>query len=133
MYKAHRIIAFALVFLCIMLTPMLMNLGTSTTPPSPSLDTPRINSMTHPQCIEPAEYMRVEHMNVLDDWRTAVVRLGSTEYTNSAGQVFLMSMEDSCLGCHSNRAAFCDTCYTYVAVSPDCWSCHNDGEGAVGK
>jgi hypothetical protein len=36
-----------------------------------------------------------------------------------------MSLSQGCLGCHSNKEQFCDTCHNYAGVKPNCWSCHN--------
>jgi hypothetical protein len=35
-----------------------------------------------------------------------------------------MSLQNSCMKCHSNKKEFCDKCHNYVAVKPYCWSCH---------
>jgi len=133
MYKGYRIIAFLVVFLCIMLIPVVLNLGNTTEAPTPSLDTPEINRMAIPQCVESTELMRAEHMQLLDHWRTENVRFGGVEYTNTNGLVFEASLENTCISCHSNRTEFCDTCHNYVAVEPECWNCHIGGDGLVGS
>jgi nitrate/TMAO reductase-like tetraheme cytochrome c subunit len=35
-----------------------------------------------------------------------------------------MSLSQTCLGCHSNKEKFCDSCHTYSGVKPNCWNCH---------
>jgi cytochrome c oxidase subunit 2 len=35
-----------------------------------------------------------------------------------------MSLQNTCMHCHSNKQKFCDECHTYVAVKPYCWDCH---------
>ena len=125
MYKAHRIVIFLVVFIGIIATPLIMNSGRASEVPSPSLDTPVINSLDSSSCVEDVEFMRAQHMSMLNEWRTDAVRSGITEYTNSRGQIFEVSLENGCLNCHSNRVEFCDTCHTYAAVDPDCWNCHD--------
>ena len=136
MYKGHRIIIFLVVFLCIVMTPLLMSQGRAAPAPTPSLDTPAITGLAaiegQASCVEPAEYMRAEHMQLLNTWRTDSVRFGATIYTSSTGVAYEISLKDSCLHCHSNRTQFCDSCHTYAAVDLNCWNCHLTGEEAVG-
>jgi len=137
MYKGHRIIIFLVVFLCLMLTPMVLNIGNAAEAPEPSIDTPEINGLAsiegQVQCVESTEFMRAEHMQLLNSWRTENVRNGGVEYTSMQGRVYEASLENTCLGCHSNRTEFCDTCHDYVAVEPECWNCHIGGESLVGQ
>jgi len=81
------------------------------------------------RCVEDGPTMRARHAGLLNEWRDAVVREGRTTYVSKAyGQRCQMSLTRTCLGCHTNRAAFCDQCHTYAGVRPslNCWSCHND-------
>jgi len=64
-------------------------------------------------------------MELIDSWREAVVRGGQRYYVTSSGKNVSMSLSQSCLGCHSNKEQFCDTCHSYAGVKPNCWSCHN--------
>jgi hypothetical protein len=68
--------------------------------------------------------MRAEHMQILDLWREVVVRGGQRTYTNPKGKEFVMSLSNTCLDCHSNKADFCDKCHNYASVRPYCWDCH---------
>ena len=80
-------------------------------------------------CVEPKEYMKAYHMQVLDVWRDEVVRKGNRIYTNTQGKQYNMSLstgEESCLGCHTEKAEFCDKCHNYASVQPYCWDCHID-------
>lgn len=87
------------------------------------------------QCIEPTQYMRDKHMDLLNDWKESVVRQGARTYVASDGQEYNMSLTGTCLVvCHSNKAEFCDECHSYVGtkyvrLTPDCWDCHNLPEG----
>ena len=76
------------------------------------------------QCVRATDYMTTEHMQLLDQWRHEVVRNGKREYINEQGKAFEMSLSNTCLDCHSNKAQFCDQCHNYASVRPYCWDCH---------
>ena len=78
------------------------------------------------KCVMPTEYMTAEHMQLLDLWRHSVVRNASREFVNPQGKTFNMSLSNTCLDCHSNKAEFCDRCHNYASVRPYCWDCHID-------
>jgi hypothetical protein len=78
------------------------------------------------ECVRSTEYMTAEHMKLLDIWRHAVVRNAERIYVNSKGKEFTMSLSNTCLDCHSNKAEFCDRCHDYASVRPYCWDCHID-------
>lgn len=75
-------------------------------------------------CVESKDYMRSYHMDLLNQWRDAVVRDGQRIYLSSNGQKFEMSLSGTCMQCHVSKASFCDQCHNYVGVSPYCWDCH---------
>ncbi len=77
------------------------------------------------QCVESKEYMREYHMQLLKEWRDSVVRDGVRTYMASNGKEYDISLTDTCLKCHSNKADFCDKCHGYAGVSPNCYNCHN--------
>ena len=77
-------------------------------------------------CVRSTEYMKAEHMQLLDVWREAVVRRGERIYVNPDGKEFNMSLSNTCLDCHSNKTEFCDRCHNYASVRPYCWDCHID-------
>lgn len=78
------------------------------------------------ECVLPVKdgTMRAEHMRVLDQWRTEVVRDGLRNKVTVSGKEWDKSLSKTCLGCHSNKASFCDSCHNAEAVSPSCWDCH---------
>ncbi len=78
------------------------------------------------QCVMSTEYMTAEHMQLLDLWRHSVVRNAKREFVNPEGKAFNMSLSNTCLDCHSNKADFCDRCHNYASVRPYCWDCHID-------
>ena len=45
-------------------------------------------------------------------------------YVNADGKMYNMSLSNTCMDCHSNKADFCDRCHDYASVQPYCWSCH---------
>ena len=77
-------------------------------------------------CVRSTEYMRADHMQLLDKWREKVVREGDRIYVSPSGKQYNMSLTNTCLDCHSNRAQFCDRCHDYASVRPYCWDCHLD-------
>jgi len=81
------------------------------------------------ECIESKEFMRTEHMQLLNDWRDWALRDGKRTYTNHKGKQFTISLQNTCMKCHTNKAEFCDKCHNDAGVSPYCWDCHVQPEG----
>jgi hypothetical protein len=75
-------------------------------------------------CVAETEFMRREHMQILDQWRDTVVREGKTLYVAENGKEYVASLSNTCMDCHSNKAEFCDKCHTYTSADPYCWDCH---------
>ena len=123
----NMIMAGLVVFVLAVLSPFWFNLITSTqAAPKPEL---LGKAATVKKCVLDKYEMRAEHMYLLDVWRDSVVRTGDREYTGTNGETFNMSLstgEDSCLGCHEDKAKFCDSCHDYASVSPYCWECHTN-------
>jgi hypothetical protein len=115
------IITGLVVFLIIVLFPFWYNRGKAVPPPEPLLTD---KAKAAKECVLSKDYMTAEHMRVLDRWREAVVREGDRIYTNPKGKAFVMSLSNTCLDCHSNKADFCDKCHNYASVRPYCWDCH---------
>jgi hypothetical protein len=76
------------------------------------------------ECVEAKDFMRSDHMNLLNRWRDEVVRKGNRDYVSTSGETYDISLSRTCMKCHSNKADFCDACHTYMAVTPYCWDCH---------
>ncbi len=76
------------------------------------------------QCVESKEYMREHHVDLLMRWRDSRVREGTLKYVASDGREYVMGLTTTCIGCHSNKADFCDRCHDYASVHPRCWDCH---------
>ncbi len=125
MYNGKYVIAGLVVFVVLMLAPFLYNLVTFTSYAQPELKLPE--GMEN--CIEDTEFMRKEHMQILDDWRDLVVRDGLRVYTASDGKQYEMSLQNTCMDCHSNKVEFCDKCHDVNSVDPYCWTCHFEPKG----
>jgi hypothetical protein len=128
-YNGGPIYLGILVFLAIALFPFYNNFGKTNKPPEPKTDTPEILKYQEEhggkkECVEPKEFMRAEHMVVLNNWRDAVVREDNRGYLSSINKRWNMSLQNECMRCHSNKKKFCDECHNYMAVKPFCWDCH---------
>jgi len=113
------------IFLALVTFPIWYALGSAVDSSPPNLELPK-NSTA---CVEDTAYMTANHMDLLDQWRDAVVREGKKEYTSSSGQEYTMSLTGTCLKCHSNRETFCLECHNYANVEPGCWECHVEPRG----
>ncbi|MCE5241958.1 MAG: sulfate reduction electron transfer complex DsrMKJOP subunit DsrJ [Syntrophobacteraceae bacterium] len=127
-YNGNRIIPGLIIFLALVTFPLWYNMGKAAPPPQPKIDTIAIQRMAQKQCIMPKEEMRTGHMQLLNDWRTSVVRDGQRVYVAADGKKYEMSLQNECMKCHSNKSQFCDQCHTYAGLStgstPYCWTCH---------
>jgi|YelNatPaOPRAMG01_1025707.scaffolds.fasta_scaffold00064_37 hypothetical protein len=115
-------------FVILATSPLWLNAGRVVPPPQPKLDTPAIQQLAanDKHCVLPTEEMRAYHMQLLISWRDQVVRTGNRIWVSPSGQKYEPSLSNTCLGCHSNKAEFCDQCHNYAAVTPNCWGCHLD-------
>jgi hypothetical protein len=77
------------------------------------------------RCVRDLEWMRAEHMTLLDEWRDKVVREGLRDDPENPEGRREMSLTRTCLGCHTNYDNFCAKCHDYVGVEPYCWDCHH--------
>lgn len=113
------------VFVLAVLSPFWFNMVTTTqAAPEPEL---LGRAKEARKCVLDKYDMRANHMSLLDEWRDAVVRDADRIYVAASGKSFNMSLstgENSCLGCHEDKAKFCDTCHDYTSVNPYCWECH---------
>ncbi len=122
MYDKWKIIAGLAIFVALVTSPFLLSVGGDVNQPKPVVK-------ASGTCVESAEYMRANHMQILNEWRDEVVRDNNRVYVSKTyGTKFDKSLSSagktSCLGCHSNKEEFCDSCHNYTAVAPYCWECH---------
>ena len=77
------------------------------------------------QCVEDTEYMRKNHMKVLDHHRDKTVIEGIRTKKHSLKE---------CINCHASEKTgsvakskddFCVSCHSYAAVKIDCFECHS--------
>ena len=102
MYNAKYIIPGVLIAVVAFTSPFWLNLGGKTyVYPEVALPTGEGKD----KCIESKEWMRAEHMALLNTWRDEAIREGKRE-------------------CHTNKADFCDKCHNSNNVDPYCWTCH---------
>ncbi len=128
-YNKGPIFLGILVFLAIALFPFYNNFGKVNAKLDIKTDTPAIQEWEKQygkkECVEPREWMRGEHMVLLNHWRDSVVRDYNRGYISDASHKrFNMSLQNECMRCHSNKKKFCDECHNYMAVKPFCWDCH---------
>ncbi|HET6513604.1 MAG TPA: sulfate reduction electron transfer complex DsrMKJOP subunit DsrJ [Thermodesulfovibrionales bacterium] len=127
-YNGGKIFIGLLIFAAFMTFPFFYNMGRANPRPEPKTDTPAIlqweKEYGKKECVEPKAFMRAEHMKLLNNWRDFAVRDGQRLYVNSEGKKFTISLQNTCMHCHSNKKEFCDSCHTYMAVKPYCWDCH---------
>lgn len=121
MYNAGKIIPGLVIFLGLMTFPFWSNLGRAAFE-APELVFPE----TEEECVEPGDWMRANHMILLDDWRDLAVRDNVRLFTSDTGKRFDMSLTKTCLSsqCHANKDTFCDRCHDALAIAPHCWDCH---------
>jgi len=124
LYDGGKIIAGIVVFVIAASVPFWYGRGKAVSPPDLKLDTPAIERLKEKLCVEPAPYMRANHMKLLSAWRESVVREGNRSYRATDGKVYKISLTGTCLECHSNKGQFCDRCHDYAGAKPNCWSCH---------
>jgi hypothetical protein len=121
MYDKGKILGGLFVGLVVLLFPLYYNAGKASRAPEPILTD---KASAAKECVEPREYIRAQHMKILDGWRQEVVRQDSRYYKSSNGKTYFKSLQLTCVECHSNKTKFCDQCHNYVGVSPYCWDCH---------
>jgi hypothetical protein len=121
MYDRGKILIGLIIGICLLLFPVFYTAGKAAKAPTPEL-TPKAKEAK--SCIEPTAFMKTHHMKILDTWRNDVVRDNNRLYRSSTGKIYDMSLETTCMSCHSNKTQFCDQCHNYVGVTPFCWDCH---------
>ena len=122
--KDKRLIITGLfVFIALFTFPFWYNKGKAAPVPEPKLS---VKALAAQECVPPKVTMKSEHMKLLDEWRETVVRGGKRIYVSSSGKAYDMSLTNTCLDCHTEKAEFCDRCHNYASVRPYCWDCHID-------
>jgi hypothetical protein len=122
-----RVIASGLVIFLIVVTyPFWSTLMAGAKVSRPVLEKP----VGETRCLEDKTFMRENHTQILNEWRTITVRNGIMKYTSkSYGTTYEISLTKTCLRCHNKKEDFCDRCHNYANVAPNCWNCHNQLKG----
>lgn len=124
MHDAGKIIAGLLVFIGVMTFPFWYNMGKAS--PAPELELSQ-KAKQEKECVEPKAFMKTSHMQLLNDWRDVAVREDMRVYVGSNGKSHDISLQNTCMDCHSNKDKFCDKCHEFVGVTQlYCWDCHLD-------
>ena len=118
MYNAGKIIPGLIIFLALMTFPIWYNAGDAGTIPKPE------KPADAQKCVRPTDYMRTNHMQLLNRWRDEVLREGKREMIEVDGKKYAKSLQLGCLKCHNDTKKFCDECHEYASVKPYCWDCH---------
>ncbi len=124
MYDKNKIIPGLVIFIALVTLPLWYNPVMGKASAMPELELPDAEQ----QCVLPSVEMREQHMQILDAWRDEVVREGQRYYVHPDGKTYEKSLTNTCLGCHTKRAEFCDKCHDYAGVVPYCWDCHVERE-----
>ena len=75
-------------------------------------------------CVENVDFMRAQHMRLLNEWRDEALRNENRTYTAQNGKKWDISLQNTCLKCHTSYKNFCEKCHLSNSVSPYCWTCH---------
>ena len=120
MYDKSKIIPGLVIFLGLATSPLWYNAASGKMSYVPKPEIPADKK----ECVESKDFIRVNHKNLLDDWKTSVVRDGARIYQASNKKTYNMSLTRTCMDCHKDKTKFCDQCHTYMGVTNKCWDCH---------
>ena len=81
MYNAKAVILGILVFAVLFSTPFWANFGGTKDYKRPAIVLPQ----NEKECVEPVEFMRAEHMYLLNEWRDQALRYENRTYVSSTG------------------------------------------------
>ncbi|MDM8216751.1 sulfate reduction electron transfer complex DsrMKJOP subunit DsrJ [Desulfovibrio piger] len=122
MYNAKAVIVGIIIFAGIFSAPFWVNFNGTRDYKRPELELPK--TPNEKACIESAEFMRANHMTLLNEWRDQALRNENRVYVASDGKKWTISLQNTCMKCHDNYAEFCDKCHVTNNVDPYCWTCH---------
>lgn len=129
------------VFVALMLGATVANRSLGKFRTKPAIELPKHEKF----CVRDVNFMRKNHMKLLNDWRDQVVRDGVRKekiprrddqgkiLKDSSGKTVYQTIERSltktCLRCHDNPRTFCDRCHLYAGVIKPggnivCFHCH---------
>ena len=122
-------------FLAVFTFPVWYNVAAGASAAAPALTMPSDAAIVRVQgrsegpkaravCVAPRDFMRASHMQLLAGWRDDVVRRNNRVFAAYDGHRYEKNLTGTCLGCHENKAQFCDRCHDYAGASPRCPDCH---------
>lgn len=120
MYNGGKILTGLVIFLVLMAFPIWYNMATGQASYVPELE----KAAQGEECVRDIEYMKSNHMDLLNEWRDRVVRDGERFELAGDGTSRELSLSNTCLSCHVNKDKFCERCHDYMGVQPYCWDCH---------
>jgi cytochrome c len=120
MYDKSKIIPGLVIFLTLVTAPLWYDAASGKIGYVPKPKIPADKK----ECVEPKDYIRVNHKNLLEDWKESVVRRAATTYVASNKKRYRMSLNLTCMNCHQDKGEFCDQCHNYMGVTNKCWDCH---------
>lgn len=121
MYDSGKVITGIAVFVLFVTFPFWHNVAFGLTQGAPDL--PKVEG--EKTCVMDVDYMKANHMDLLNVWRDEVVREGDRGFTSpETGRKFNKSLTNECLGCHKSKEEFCQKCHDYAGVEVYCWDCH---------
>jgi hypothetical protein len=120
MQDGGKIIIGLVIFVGFMAFPLWYNAG------QPAYAKPELQKVKDATaCVADTEFMLTDHMVLLNEWRDSVVRGKNMLYvSDTLNRSVAMSLQNTCMDCHTSKQEFCDKCHDTLAVSPYCWDCH---------
>ncbi len=122
MNDKNKVIAGIVIFFVLLTSPFWYNLLAAKTPAPEVVLTAKAKAAK--VCVRDTVWMKANHMQLLDEWRDAVVLNAERIYVSPDGKEYNMSLSNTCLDCHSNYTEFCQRCHEYASIEPYCWECH---------
>lgn len=125
MYDKGKILAGLVIFFGLLSFPFWYTIATGNAGYYPEVEKvpEAVKAREGGACMLPADEMRANHMDLLNEWRDLAVREGVRQY-EVEGRAYPMSLTNTCLNCHQSKKNFCDKCHDYMGVTPYCWTCH---------
>ncbi|MFT5113516.1 MAG: putative CXXCH cytochrome family protein [Parasphingorhabdus sp.] len=114
-------------YICKLLTGVMLLLSIAGVVVSADVNVPKPNIVKGEKCVEPTEFMRRYHMDILMHQRDNTVIHGVRSDKHSLV---------GCISCHADKNStgdyipvnaegqFCQSCHSYAAVKVDCFQCH---------
>ena len=125
MYNAKAVIVGIIVFVALFTAPFWLSMMGKDYK-STGIELPKGEK----ECIEDVQFMRDQHMRLLNEWRDEALRKENRVYVATSGKKWTISLQNTCLKCHSNYKEFCEKCHTANGVDPYCWTCHIIPQGS---